>query len=121
MLILTISWTNWHFNLVVPRSRSQLHIVGAFIALSDRLFFCQTKTYIRSRDLESSLKLFITKHFLSFTDEKTKDLVQKCLQQLHLLTLQFEILASHWRLLNGLVNLGRTVDFRGNKFTRTHL
>ena len=37
MLIMTISGTSWHFSIVSPRSRSQLHMAGAFITFSDCL------------------------------------------------------------------------------------
>ena len=37
MLIMTVSGISWHFSLVGPRSRSQLHMAGAFITLSDGL------------------------------------------------------------------------------------
>ena len=39
MLIVTISRTSWHFSLVDARSRSQLHMAGAFITFSDCLVF----------------------------------------------------------------------------------
>ena len=37
LLIVTISRTSWHFSLVDARSRSQLHMAGAFITFSDCL------------------------------------------------------------------------------------
>ena len=39
MLIVTISKTNRHFKLVDARSRSQLHMAGAFFTFSDCLVF----------------------------------------------------------------------------------
>ena len=39
MLIVTISRTSRHFSLVDARSRSQLHMAGAFIIFSDCLVF----------------------------------------------------------------------------------
>ena len=37
MLIMTISGTSWHFSLGDPRSRSELHMAGTFITISDCL------------------------------------------------------------------------------------
>ena len=39
MLIVTISRTSRHFSLVDARSRSQLHMAGAFITFSDCLVY----------------------------------------------------------------------------------
>ena len=56
----------------------------------------------------------MTENFLPFTDEVTVELVHKCIQQLHLLALHFEILGYIPGLLNGLEYLRRTGDFSGD-------
>ena len=48
----------------------------------------------------------------------TVELVHKCIQQLHLLALHFEILGYIPGLLNGLEYLRRTGDFSGDNITR---
>ena len=52
----------------------------------------------------------MTENFLPFTDEVTVELVHRCIQQLHLLALHFEILGYIPGLLNGLEYLRRTGD-----------
>ena len=48
----------------------------------------------------------------------TVEFVHKCIQQLHLLALHFEILGYIPGLLNGLEYLRRTGDFSGDNITR---
>ena len=64
-----------------------------------------------------SPELLTTENFLPFTDEVTVELVHKCIQQLHLLALHFEILGYIPGLLNGLEHLRRTGDFSGDNIT----
>ena len=78
----------------------------------------QVKTYIKSVDFQSKSKLLTTENFLPFTDEVTVELVHKCIQQLHLLALHFEILGYIPGLLNGLEYLRRTGDLSGDNITR---
>ena len=78
----------------------------------------QVKTLIKSIDFQSKSELLTTENFVPFTDEVTEELVHKCLQQLHLLALHFEILGYIPGLLNGLEYLCRTGDFSGDNFTR---
>ena len=56
MLIVTISRTNRHFSLVDAKSRSQLHMAGAFITFSDCLvvFFCSGTSVVLFHTLEIS-------------------------------------------------------------------
>ena len=69
-------------------------------------------------DFQSKSELLTTDNFLPFTDEVRVELVHKCLQQLHLLALRFEILGYIPGLLNGLEYLRRTGDFSGDNLTR---
>ena len=78
----------------------------------------QVKTYIKSIDFQSKSELLTTENFLPFTDEVTVELVHKCIQQLHLLALHFEILGYIPGLLNGLEYLRRTGDFSGDNIAR---
>ena len=78
----------------------------------------QVKTLIKSIDFQSKSELLTTENFLPFTDEVTVELVHKCIQQLHLLALHFEILGYIPGLLNGLEYLRRTGDFSGDNITR---
>ena len=80
------------------------------------LFF-QVKTYIKPIDFQSKSELLTTENFLPFTDEVTVELVHKCIQQLHLLALHFEILGYIPGLLNGLEYLRRAGDFSGDNIT----
>ena len=63
-------------------------------------------------------KKWLIENFLPFTDEVTVELVHKCIQQLHLLALHFEILGYIPGLLNGLEYLHRTGDFSADNITR---
>ena len=78
----------------------------------------QVKTSIKSINFQSKSELLTTENFLPFTDEVTVELVHKCIQQLHLLALHFEILRYIPGLLNGLEYLRRTGDFSGDNITR---
>ena len=78
----------------------------------------QVRTEIKSIDFQSKSELLTTENFLPFTDEVTVELVHKCIQQLHLLALHFEILEYIPGLLNGLEYLRRTGDFSGDNITR---
>ena len=78
----------------------------------------QVKTWIKSTDFQSKSELLTTENFLPFTDEVTVELVHKCIQQLHLLALHFEILGYIPGLLNGLEYLRRTGDLSGDNITR---
>ena len=73
----------------------------------------QVKTYIKSIDFQSKSELLTTENFLPFTDEVTVELVHKCIQQLHILAMHFEILGYIPGLWNGLEYLRRTGDFSG--------
>ena len=55
-------------------------------------------------------KLFTPENYLPIIEEVNVDLVNKCLQQLHLLAMHFEILGHISGLLNGLDYLRRTRD-----------
>ena len=69
-------------------------------------------------DFQSKSELLTPENFLPFTDEVTVELVHKCIQQLHILALHFEILGYFPGLLNGLEYLRRTGDFSGDNITR---
>ena len=58
-----------------------------------------------SSEFQSSSELLITENGLPLTEEVTVDLVLKCMQHLHILALQLEILGYIPHLLNGLVYL----------------
>ena len=72
-------------------------------------------------DFQSKSELLTTENFLPFTDEVTVELVHKCIQKLHLLTLHFEILGYIPGLLNGLEYLRRTGDFSEDTISRRSL
>ena len=69
-------------------------------------------------DFQSKSELLTTENFLPFTDEVTVELMHKCIQQLHLLALHFEILGYIPGVLNGLEYLRRTGDFSKDNITR---
>ena len=61
--------------------------------------------------------MLITENCPPLTDEVTVEVVHKCLQDLHLLALDFEMLGYIPRLLNGLIYLRKMGDFRGDSLT----
>ena len=63
-------------------------------------------------------ELLTTENFLPFTDEVTVKLIHKCIQQLHLLALHFEILGYIPGHLNGLEYLRRAGDFSRDNIIR---
>ena len=68
-------------------------------------------------NIQSNTELFATE---KNQDEVTVVLVHKFLQQLHLLTLHFEIIGYLPGIMNGLEYLHRARDFRGDNFIRRH-
>ena len=83
-----------------------------------QLLVFQVKTYIKSIDFQSKSELLTTENFLPFTDEVTVEMVHKCIQQLHLLALHFEILGYIPSLLNESEFLRKASDFSGDNITR---
>ena len=73
--------------------------------------------YIKSEDFHSKSVLLIAENCLPLTDEVTVEVVHKCLQQLYLLALHFEMLGYILRLLNRLIYLRKMDDFTGDILT----
>ena len=70
----------------------------------------QVKTYIRFSDFQSKSELLMTEKVPTFKDEVIVVLVHKCLQQLQLLALHFEMLGYILGFLKGFGYLRKTGD-----------
>ena len=75
MLIVTMSRARRHFNLIDARSRSQLHMAGAFITFNDCLVSSSSRTqnqYLRHNQTclyqRSKCKTFVNIHWYAVDD-----------------------------------------------------
>ena len=112
------SFMLFHSTIVLTKSNFKSKIsLSTILHFSISLISFQYIYYIKLENFQSKSVLLITENCLPLTDKVTVEVLHKCLQHLHLLALQFEMLGYIPPLLNGLIYLRKMGDSRGDNLT----